>query len=113
MAGMKRSGYEASQQRLQEIQQQAALEDEASKSRAITTDTLRVTGYWYKLTPDVPPNIDIASLKLTRLTKVVDHDNECVGTIEGGKLLFRKYWRGVCDDAAIQKRYEKQQRVGA
>jgi hypothetical protein len=108
MAGMKRPGYEAFQQRIQEIQQQADLEDEAAKHRGLDVDVVQVRDYWYKRTPNVPPRLDIPALKLTTpISKVIDATGECVGTIEGGRLLFRKHWRGVCDDKAIQKRYDQ------
>lgn len=107
MAGQNRSVYEETQAKKQQIQQQADLEDEAAKHRGLSVDTVNVRNYRYKLTPNVPPNIDVTGLKLTRIAKVTDADGECVGTIENGKLLFRKYFVGVCSDDAIQKRYEK------
>jgi hypothetical protein len=117
MAGQNRSSYEASQARLQQIQQQAALEDEAIKHRALNVDIVQVPDYWYKRTPNVAPKINISVLKLTTpIAKVIDATGECVGTIEwtdaGYKLLFRKDWRGVCDDNAIQKRLDQMQ-IGA
>jgi hypothetical protein len=107
MAGIKRPSYEASQNRIQEIQQQADLEDEAAKHRGLNVDVVQVPNYWYKRTPNVPPNINLAGMKLTRIVKLIDAEGECVGTFEDDKLLFRKHWRGVCDDKAIQKRYDK------
>jgi hypothetical protein len=113
MAGQNRSSYEASQARLQQLQQQAALEDEAIKHRALNVDIVQVPDYWYKRTPNVAPKINISVLKLTTpIAKVIDATGECVGTIEGGRLLFRKDWRGVCDDNAIQKRLDQMQ-IGA
>lgn len=105
MAGMRRQSYEASQARIQEIQQQAALEDEAAKHRPTTVSSVRLS--YYTLSDQPPAPFDIAALKLTKqIVQVVDKDGRCVGTIEHGRFLFAKFWRGVCDNAAIQKRYD-------
>jgi hypothetical protein len=109
MAGQNRLSYEASQARLQQIQDQAALEEKTKQYRPLNVDIIKVTDYWYRKTPNTPPRLNVAALKLTTpIAKVVDAEGECVGTIERGQLLFRKNWRGVCEDKAIQKRLDKE-----